>query len=94
MGHPEDRSIKLNTEEEPVPDWDNVLNRLESNPEEACFKEDDKYPIDHALLFEKKPVSLDVVIRLLRVCPDGFTRQTYEVARENPNTKPEVSIGK
>ena len=95
MGYPEDRAVQFNTEDlEPVPDWNKVLDRLESNPEEASIEQDNRYPIDHAIWIEDNPVEVDVIIRLLRVFPDGFTRQTYEIACDNPNTKPEVSVDK
>ena len=84
VGYPDDEAENLN------PHWEAVLNHLIENPSEASYKEDDEFPLDHALWVEYDPVPVDVVIRLLRAHPQALTQHTYEIALENPNSRPEV----
>lgn len=70
--------------------WRKVLNRLKSNPEEASICEGTHFPLDDALWVQTNPVPPDVFIRLLRTFPKAFTAQTYEIACNNPNTRPRV----
>ena len=76
------------------PDWDGVRERLMTHPDEAKIVEWDWFPLADALWIENDPLPIDILVRLIRVFPDGFTRQTFEIACGNPNTRPEVSIDK
>jgi hypothetical protein len=70
--------------------WNKVLNRLKSNPEEASICEDSRYPLDDALWVRSNPVPVGVVVRLIRTYPQAYTAQSYEIACNNPNTRPKV----
>lgn len=83
-GCQEDEAENLN------PHWEAVLNHLIKNPSEASYNEDDEFSLDHALWVESDPVPVDVVIRLLRAHPQALTQHTFQIALENPNTRPEV----
>jgi hypothetical protein len=90
MGYPEEVGDNDYECEEIKPKWNAVLNHLESNPEEVSTPEDEDYPLDDALWIKSKPVPVEVIIKMLRLCPEGFTSKSYEIACENPDTSPEV----
>jgi hypothetical protein len=90
MGYPEQLGDGEFEHEDIRPRWRKVLERLDSNPEEASINEDGFYPLDRALWIQSKPLHLDVAIRMLRICPEAFTSQTYDIAYENENTRHSV----
>jgi hypothetical protein len=87
MGHPKETGDDDYEKEDIHPTWQEVYDRLRSNPEEVSIIEDGLYPIDYAL---SNPVTLRVIIRMLRICPEAFTSQTYDIAYENENTRHSV----
>jgi len=96
MGYPElvgDEDYYMG---EIYPDWDAVLERLATHPEEAFATEvleSDShayYPLDDALWITYDPVPAKVVIRLLRLCPEALTEKTFEFAENNKYLNPEV----
>jgi hypothetical protein len=90
MGYPKEIGDDDYENEDIHPTWRKVYNHLLSNPEEASIIEDGFYPLDDALWVRSNPVTLRVIIRMLRIFPEAFTRKTYEIAYHNPDTRPSV----
>lgn len=90
MGYPLDISDNVYNQDTVKPKWDSVLCHLKKNPTEASYVEDGYYPLDEALWIQTEPVPLQVVVRLLRTFPKAVSAQTYQIAKHNPYTLPEV----
>lgn len=96
MGYPEKMGDEDYDMGEIYPDWDAVLERLTTNPEEAFTKEvvegdsHTYYPLDDALAITYDPVPAKVVIRLLRICPEALTERTFQFAKDNEHLPPQI----
>jgi len=65
------------------PQWDAVRKRLKTNPEEARVAEDGTYPLADALWIESDPVPVDIVDKLMTLCPDSLTDEAFVFASKN-----------
>mmetsp|Transcript_15810 Transcript_15810/g.29833 ORF Transcript_15810/g.29833 Transcript_15810/m.29833 type:complete len:253 (-) Transcript_15810:176-934(-) len=90
MGYPSDVSDNAYNQDTVKPNWESVLCHLKENPSEASYVEDGYYPLDDALWIQTEPVPSQVVVRLLRTFPKAVSAQTYQIAKQNPYTLPEV----
>jgi hypothetical protein len=90
MGYPSDVSDDAYSQDTVKPNWASVLCHLKENPSEASYVEDGYYPLDDALWIQTEPVPLQVVVRLIRTFPKALSAQTYQIAKHNPYTLPEV----
>ncbi len=60
-----------------------MRKRLKTNPEEARVAEDGTYPLADALWIESDPVPVDIVDKLMTLCPDSLTDEAFVFASKN-----------
>lgn len=83
MGFPPYNTENDYDHEEVTPNWDAVRKRLKTHPEEAKVAEEGTYPLADALWIESDPVPVDIVEKLMTLCPESLTDEAFVFASRN-----------
>ena len=80
MGYPPYKWECDYEQEDIIPDWNGVRERLMTHPDEAKIDDCGCFPLADALWIENDPVPIDIVDSLIKINPEGLTDQAFENA--------------